>query len=91
MNYLKKLGYDIVVRTAGSHSLIDIIAFNAKEKEIKVFQVKKHRRLVDREKSKELGRIARECGAHSYDVYAADKEERYALKFICTSKLKGDI
>jgi len=37
---LKKQGYDIVQRSAGSHSPFDIIAINKESKEIKLIQVK---------------------------------------------------
>ena len=38
---LKQQGYDIVQRTAGSNSEIDIIAINWRQKEIKLIQVKR--------------------------------------------------
>lgn len=39
-NELKKEGFDIAQRTAGSHSPIDIIAIRKKRKEIKLIQAK---------------------------------------------------
>jgi Holliday junction resolvase len=38
---LRKLGYEIVQRTAGSHSRIDIIAIDLKNKYIKLIQSKR--------------------------------------------------
>jgi len=38
---LKNKGFDIVQRTAGSHSKIDIIAIKTKERVIKLIQVKR--------------------------------------------------
>jgi len=38
---LKEEGYDIVQRTAGSHSPVDIIAINTKDKRIKFVQSKR--------------------------------------------------
>jgi len=39
-NLLIKKGYDIVIRSAGSHSFADLIAINKKTKEILFIQVK---------------------------------------------------
>lgn len=38
---LKKVGYDIVQRTAGSHSPIDIIAIRSKDKKVMLIQSKR--------------------------------------------------
>ena len=40
VNYLKQNGFDIVVRTAGSHSPVDIFAINKSEKKIFFIQSK---------------------------------------------------
>ena len=91
VKYLEKLGYANVVRTAGSHSLVDIIAFDINDKIMKVFQVKKHKKLHDKDKSIQLGNMAKLCNVAAYDVHAGDKHERYALRFTCISKAKDDI
>jgi len=41
MEKLRKEGFDIVFRTAGSHSPIDVVAINTKNKEIKLIQSKR--------------------------------------------------
>ena len=91
VRYLEKLGYANVVRTAGSHSLIDIIAFDINDKIMKVFQVKKHEKLHDKNKSIQLGNMAKLCNVAAYEVHAGDKHERYQLRFRCISKTKDDI
>lgn len=40
VNRYKELGYNIVQRTAGSHSPFDIIAINLKKREIRLIQCK---------------------------------------------------
>lgn len=39
---LKEQGYDIVIRSAGSHSPVDVWAVDISNKKIKLFQCKKH-------------------------------------------------
>jgi hypothetical protein len=54
VNNLKKSGYDIAVRTAGSHSLFDVIGVHSRSATMAFFQCKKHKGLVEKEKSDEL-------------------------------------
>lgn len=58
-DYLKKKGFDIVQRTAGSHSPFDIIAINIKAKQIRLIQCKPdtmnaHQQQKIRDKNKDL-------------------------------------
>jgi hypothetical protein len=46
IKYLEKLGSSHVIRSAGSHGLVDLIAFFPKERVIKLIQVKKHKKGV---------------------------------------------
>jgi Holliday junction resolvase len=66
MKHLKERGYGLVVRSAGSHTLADIISFDT---QVHLFQVKKREELHETEKSIELGRIARRCGAKAWEVW----------------------
>lgn len=63
---LKKKGFDIVQRTAGSHSPFDVIAINIKHKIIKLIQCKpnsmnKTQQQKIKDKNKELN--------NTFDVY----------------------
>jgi len=40
MKRLRDEGYDVVARTAGSHGVFDVIAFNKETKDIKLIQCK---------------------------------------------------
>jgi uncharacterized protein (UPF0218 family) len=40
MKKLKDLGYDIVTRSAGSHSIVDVFAISKKHKRIRLIQAK---------------------------------------------------
>lgn len=51
---LRREGYDIVQRTAGSHSPIDIIAISKKDKEIVLIQSKTEESFTEAEKKKLL-------------------------------------
>jgi len=42
MNRLKNDGYDIIIRSAGSHSKIDLLGIRKKDRRIKCIQCKPH-------------------------------------------------
>jgi Holliday junction resolvase len=70
---LKKEGFDIVQRTAGSHSRIDIIAIRIKERIIKLIQSKrtlnKEMEYIDERLKKKIEEENKELNNHVFNVY----------------------
>jgi len=77
IEYLKQLGSSYVVRSTGSHGLIDLIAFFPKEKKIQLIQVKKLKRKVSEDYlKKEYSELKDFNGLWSVEALILTKEKR---------------
>jgi hypothetical protein len=82
IKHLKEvMGCDLVVRSAGSHGLADIIAFHGLDQAVWVIQVKKSEKLHDKHKSSQMAVIAGMCNAKAFEAWRENKPPHYPLKF----------